>query len=155
MPENPQEALAEADAIDGDIAAARQAQLAGSIPPADVPLPAARLNALGETIGRLIETLTGGQIPAPEFATATGKYNQVPPDLGAAILAIGQFVAERGLEAYAFDPIASMTTPDGLMEVQQIVAGMLSDKELIGSMSQGEPVDTEDEDMGEQPEEAE
>lgn len=142
MPETDMDAIAEAEAVDAEVTSLRQQELAGAIPMADEPLDPGRLNAIADLLSRAIPALSGGQVPAPPFGEippGTRGVDQVPPDIGAAILALGQFVQDQGIEAYAFDPLEAMTSNAGLDEVSAILDGMASDKALVASMAQGGP----------------
>jgi hypothetical protein len=129
--------------------AARQGGLAGAIPMAKEPLKPAMLNAVGQLLSSAVETLSGGQAPPVELESVQGPVDQVPPDLGAQILALGAFVERAAskvpaLEPYKFDPISSMETNAGLAELQGVIQGITSDRKVIGAL-QGPAPATEEE----------
>lgn len=148
-----------AQMAEADTAAAKadgMAAAAQAIPMADEPLDPGTVNAVWALIGPAIERLTDGQMEPEPYADVEGPVDQVPPELGSKILALGG-LAQSGipaLEPYSFDPIAAMKTNAGLQEASTAIERMSRDKAVLKAMKQGppEPVADEPDDMGEEPE---
>lgn len=127
--------------VDADIATARQAGIAAGIPRAAEPLDAARVNTLGAMIGRTMQALSGGELELPKFGRVSGKLEAVPPDVGAALISVQQFLEQfsgqiPGLEPYLFDAVDAMSSNAGLDEAAAMVDGLGSDPAVLKAMQQ-------------------
>lgn len=123
-----------------DAAAAGQEAVASAIPEAEEPLKAAVVNSLGQSLGKSIERLTKGQMPAPAFTPVEGDLPSVPPAIAGPVMAIGAMTQEMmgripQLEPYAFDGPAMLATNAGLQEVGAIIDEMSRDRDLVKALS--------------------
>lgn len=144
MPETDMDAVAESEAIAAEVSAMRQQEISGGIPMADEPLDAARVNTVAQQLAKLVTTMSGGQLDAPKFPKVSGRVDMVPPDIGATIIALSEFLAEQGVEAYQFDAPSMMGTNAGLDELLGLIEAMLSDRDLQAGMAREEPPEADD-----------
>ncbi len=123
---------------------ARQQAIGMTVPLADEPLKASVVNSLAQLVAPAIDRLTNGEMPAPEIPPVDGDVDQVPASIAGPVLAIGGLIKQYAaqlpeLKAYEFDPMAMLTTNDGLTEVGMLIDDLSNDPAVLKAITAGAP----------------
>ena len=138
MPNNLEELDAAIDEQDAMAQQAVQGGLAGAIPPATEPLDGATLNALADIIERAVPELSGGEAAPVQLQRVQGQVGQVPPDIGAQILTAAAFIDQfPAAGKYKFDPVALMSSNQGIGQIGSIIGQMARDQQLLAAVRGG------------------
>lgn len=117
-----------------------EAAVAGDVPPPAAPLPQEVVNSLVGAVNEAFTSLLPGEEMPPIAFRAEGPTTELPTDLKARVIALSQFPdVFPPAEAYRFDALDALTTPEGMGEAVNQIVQMAGDTKLIAQLSSGAP----------------
>jgi hypothetical protein len=135
LPTDPQALRAVLQQTSDESAQRREASLAEAIPQATEPLEPSTVMALGNSVKKAAQALTGGQVDIPDFALPeAGPLPALPATLFKALSTLAAITEQLPQGAdFRFDPTKLALDNRGIAEMMDIVEAMAVDRDLLAA----------------------